>query len=678
MDGQFFLSWQQDIKIFLYPPILCAIFRAIFIAVYNPYDSLDGHWPSLRGAFRYGFWWGMDFNAYVFLLPFLFITIGGLFFPVLYDIGDTLRLAALVVYCAVIYAAFAGKMIFYRHFHDIYNYMVHYGKNAEKHNLIDVFFNQDRGALVLVGFIPVIAISTLAGHLFLSLPTIAPPGIAIAWPRTFNGILFVLSVLAFYWFRYGGTFSHDDKPEWDTIPTVVKEDLFFAKATVDDLVSLELVWKHPLREEYTKSDEELKGAVANLLPQGTNIEDFSNPLLAFKRTAQGERIQKPKHIFLIVGESIPQWSLDDIYRPLHVCDGLWRFKEDEHTAQIVDFLPAGNVSRPSIVSLMSGVYDAAMELNEREAFWRQPLPTSFPAQMKRLGYDTVYWYGGNASYGNFNHFGKAQGFDRVESASVFCGPRAPKTWVGVYDHVFLEKVAELIGETDRPTFHFIYTTSNHGPYKMEKELLDYDPEKVMPDVGDDLKKDKERNKELATYRYSDKAIFNFVDEMKKRYPQSLFIITGDHSNLFGNLRNTSLIHRDYTLRDTYQTVCLFQHPQIHKNFFTAVRGSHMSIMPTIIEAIAPKGFTYYSLEPSLFETSPRAVITPYQWMDDMYTGDVRQQYAEPTKPSAEPVAKAERTHTHEMYEKTAKDKALLTTWLIKHEDELFPKSFDEI
>ena len=111
--------------------------------------------------------------------------------------------------------------------------------------------------------------------------------------------------------------------------------------------------------------------------------------------------------------------------------------------------------------------------------------------------------------------------------------------------------------------------------------------------GDDLKKDKERNKELATYRYSDKAIFNFVDEMKKRYPQSLFIITGDHSNLFGNLRNTSLIHRDYTLRDTYQTVCLFQHPQIHKDFFTAVRGSHMSIMPTIIEAIAPKGFTYY-------------------------------------------------------------------------------------
>ncbi|ETJ41522.1 Arylsulfatase, partial [human gut metagenome] len=28
------------------------------------------------------------------------------------------------------------------------------------------------------------------------------------------------------------------------------------------------------------------------------------------------------------------------------------------------------------------------------------LPTSLASQMKRLGYDTIYWYGGNASYGN--------------------------------------------------------------------------------------------------------------------------------------------------------------------------------------------------------------------------------------------------------------------------------------
>ena len=93
---------------------------------------------------------------------------------------------------------------------------------------------------------------------------------------------------------------------------------------------------------------------------------------------------------------------------------------------------------------MSGIYDAGLEINERESFWKGAFPTSFAHQMKQLGYQTIYWYGGNASYGNFNHFGKAQGFDKVESASIFCRPDAPKTWVGVYDHVFLEYIEQQI------------------------------------------------------------------------------------------------------------------------------------------------------------------------------------------------------------------------------------------
>ena len=54
-------------------------------------------------------------------------------------------------------------MIFYKHFHDTYNYMVHYGNHAEKRNLIDVFFNQDRGILVILGLIPITFISWYMG-----------------------------------------------------------------------------------------------------------------------------------------------------------------------------------------------------------------------------------------------------------------------------------------------------------------------------------------------------------------------------------------------------------------------------------------------------------------------------------------------------------------------------------
>ena len=668
MSEQFFLSLQQHIKLMIWAPLLATIFRIIFIIVYNPYPSLRGRWQSLIGALRYGFWWGMDFDAYVFLIPLVLITIPGLWFDIYHQYEDLIRITALILYSCVLYAAFAGKMIFYKHFHDTYNYMVHYGNHAEKRNLIDVFFFQDKGAFVLLGFIPISLASWYMGSLFLSLPSIPYPGyyltdtwMIVGW----NILIVVLSIILFYWFRYGGTLSHDDKPEWDTIPTVVKEDIFFARATVPDLCALETVYKNPLRSEYTASEEDINDAIKRIVPNEfkDTWQQLDNPLYAFKKITKGPKIKKPKHIFFIVGESIPQWSLDETHKLLNICPGLWNFKSQSHTVQIPNFLPAGNVSRPSIVSLMSGIYDAGLEINERESFWKGVFPTSFAHQMKRLGYQTIYWYGGNASYGNFNHFGKAQGFDRVESASIFCGPDAPKTWVGVYDHVFLENIEQQIKSINEPTFHFIYTTSNHGPYKMEDSLLDYDPEKVMPDVGEDLRSNKTRNKELATYRYSDKAIFTFVEAMKKAFPDSLFIVTGDHSNLFGSLNNTSLIRRDYTLRDTFCTVALLQHPDLNQDMIVSSKGTHMSLMPTIIEAIAPKGFEYYSIAPSLFEDQPETLVTPYQWITDSLIGDVRGDYGESNVATTEPVEPVRPIDNHA---DNARDWTLLTMWLINH------------
>ena len=668
MSEQFFLSLQQNIKLMIWAPLLATIFRIIFIIVYNPYPSLRGRWQSLIGALRYGFWWGMDFDAYVFLIPLVLITIPGLWFDIYHQYEDLIRITALILYSCVLYAAFAGKMIFYKHFHDTYNYMVHYGNHAEKRNLIDVFFFQDKGAFVLLGFIPISLASWYMGSLFLSLPSIPYPGyyltdtwMIVGW----NILIVVLSIILFYWFRYGGTLSHDDKPEWDTIPTVVKEDIFFARATVPDLCALETVYKNPLRSEYTASEEDINDAIKRIVPNEfkDTWQQLDNPLYAFKKITKGPKIKKPKHIFFIVGESIPQWSLDETHKLLNICPGLWNFKSQSHTVQIPNFLPAGNVSRPSIVSLMSGIYDAGLEINERESFWKGVFPTSFAHQMKRLGYQTIYWYGGNASYGNFNHFGKAQGFDRVESASIFCGPDAPKTWVGVYDHVFLENIEQQIKSINEPTFHFIYTTSNHGPYKMEDSLLDYDPEKVLPDVGEDLRSNKTRNKELATYRYSDKAIFTFVEAMKKAFPDSLFIVTGDHSNLFGSLNNTSLIRRDYTLRDTFCTVALLQHPDLNQDMIVSSKGTHMSLMPTIIEAIAPKGFEYYSIAPSLFEDQPETLVTPYQWITDSLIGDVRGDYGESNVATTEPVEPVRPIDNHA---DNARDWTLLTMWLINH------------
>lgn len=76
----------------------------------------------------------------------------------------------------------------------------------------------------------------------------------------------------------------------------------------------------------------------------------------------------------------------------------------------------------------------------------------------------------------------AVGFDRSFGGPDICGKDAPKTWLGVYDHLFLGEVAKRIEAEnfDQPEFHFVYTTSNHGPYLLPFKEYGFDIDRLMP------------------------------------------------------------------------------------------------------------------------------------------------------------------------------------------------------
>lgn len=628
MFEQFFLSVQQDIKLFIFFPILCAIFRAVFIAVHKPYPTLKGKRTAVCQCFRFAFWWGMDLNVLVFVYAVVLITIPGLFLTFWSNIGDGLRLGLGCIYAVVLYCAFAGKMIFYTQFHDIFNHIVFLGQKAEKNNLIDIFFNQYHGVKILAGLLPYICAVLILLKGFMLIPSIPYPAFSGVLQYVFNVVVVLALVAGFYYFQYGGTFMHDNKPEWDTIPAVVKDDPFLAKATVDDLIALKILKKHHKNKVMQKSDvENLETIKPFIEPLGGTVDSFDHILQAFKHTAKGARITPPSHIFFIVGESYSQPYFDPAFADLHVADEGKKLMKDYHTASIHTTLSAGVISRPSIVSLMLGIFDDELELNENEFFWKGTLPTSLPLQLRKLGYETNYWYGGSLGNGNFSHFSPACGFNHAYSAVDICDPKAPRSWLGVYDHIFLQKAAELIRNMDdaRQQFHFIYTTSNHGPYKLPLKELGFVPEKIM-NVQPDVLKEAIVPKVLGAYWYADRAINKFIQEMKAKYPDSLFIVTGDHGSQCGELQHTSLINREYTIRERRSPVLMFHHSELTQNSLADnVIGSHMNILPTIFELIAPRDFAYYSMFDSLTEPVDLCV-TPDYWVDHEYIGSCRQEY----------------------------------------------------
>ena len=102
-------------------------------------------------------------------------------------------------------------------------------------------------------------------------------------------------------------------------------------------------------------------------------------------------------------------------------------------------------------------------------------------------------------------------------------------------------------------------------------------------------------------------------------------------------------------------------------FAKAKIGTHLNIIPTVLELIAPKGFTYYSLYPALTQTQPEYLVTPKQWMTKNEIGEVISGMAEKQGESTREVRKKYKPAVDTGCV-LASDYVSLTAWLIRHAD----------
>ena len=665
----FFAGWQLDLRLAVVPPVLCAVFRLIFIYVDGPKKLSEWKKSQLATCFSYGFWWGMDINSRFYLLTLVLVTLPSSLLGAYGGISHGLRLVLFVLYALVLYCAFVGKMLFYYHFHDVYNRNMWLGKNADKKNLWDIFFNQNHGAWLLAGGALYGIGMYLLGDWLLSLPLVALPLVeSTVGQYALNTVFFLLSIAIYYWFNFGGTFRHRFKPEWDEVPSEVKNDVFLGKATMDDLVALKIVWKHPAPDFVAESEEVTEKNIKVVLP---NYAAQQNPLQGFVRHAKGARITMPKHIFFILEESHCQGLYDETYNMLNVVKYTKKLRNTSGSLVINNFQPAGMISQTALGSILLGIYDCDVELNENKLIWDMDaawLPTTMAGQLKKLGYETSFWYGGSLTWGSLKHFAPAAGFEHAYGGPDFCPPHSPQTWLGVYDHIYLDEVAKRIENTatDKPQFHFIYTTSNHGPYNIPYEKYGIEEKDAVSLPLGTLKTGDMDMRRFAGILYADKAVGDFVERMKRLDPNSLFILTGDHSSAVAPFDKGILPRKDMLLRERILTSFSMHHPELKPEMLAGnVLGEHQNILPTIMELIAPKGHEYYSLKSPLTEKIDH-VVTPYSWMTEKsigyYKDDVWQGLA--PSPNEVPMEHGNMQYVDEWHAWQS-----LTGWLLRHPKE---------
>lgn len=133
---------------------------------------------------------------------------------------------------------------------------------------------------------------------------------------------------------------------------------------------------------------------------------------------------------------------------------------------------------------------------------------------------------------------------------------------------------------------------SHPPYTVNLAQEGFD-DQILGRIPDSFKAEKDWKEKLGHFWYADKAINDFISTIQKKYPDSLFTITGDHADRMNIEPSPSLYER-------YAVPFVLYGKGVNKSLLPATAaGTHLSIAPTIIELIAPKGFEYYSLNESL-------------------------------------------------------------------------------
>ena len=583
---RFFNGLQRDFRIFLFMLLLLEIYRAVFMYMMSDYIGASTDTSQIWLANWAGIRLSLKTAGVVTLLTFFFVTLLGL--------TTRLRIAIGIIASLIFSILFMARFPYYREFNSTFGMALVQGLHDDIGSII-ITLVEGYG---IVWRLPVALFLTIVCIFFLSRFLLIKP-FPLPNLETLNKkILFVLGnvvfIVAFFIFaRFGGSFTYDNGLNWEN--SGITSDEFLNECILDDGQALYRAYSISNdMEERTISgvDPEKILEYAEFISQRKNLNAQSlEPYL--ERTAGGSRINPPKHIFIIIGETWMQWPMLGKYADLHVADGIKSIIAEPNAYYSRNFLPTGSFTSIAVEGIMTGMPDINININYQPRTYEEIYISAMAPPLKELGYRVDFWYGGTPSWDNISKMALAQGFDNFYGYPDLDAPKQT-TW-GAKDGDLFDAIERHL-PSEPPTVHVIMTTSNHPPYNLDLAAEGYNVNATLAEINKLPNVDDAKNLAVALghYWYMDKVTTKFIRSVTEKYPDSLFIVTGDHA------------HRvDPSARPT-----IFEHESVPFVMYGAginkkilppdVVGGHMSIVPTIIELIAPRGFIYYSIAPSLF------------------------------------------------------------------------------
>lgn len=599
----FYDAVQRDIKLFAFILLTLCVYRAYFMFYMAGYLSPSAGTDDVLLALLTGLRLSLKTAGAVTLPAFVLCSLPLLALPRLAPVLRRLRFCWGGLAAFAFAVLFQARFPFYRQFQTSFNMQVAAGLNDDAAVLAEMMLREYGLLWRLCIALLLTAVSLyVLRSLLLVRRTYALPALHSGVQRAvFSlGLLFLFAA-AFVFVRFGGSFTYAGGVNWENAG--VTSDAFLNECILDDgqaLYRVRSMHKRLKSGDIVGVDKEHVRALAVEAAGHAELSaDTLTPYLT--RTAQGARIPKPRHIFIVLGETYAQWPMLETYAALHAADGIKGLIREPNAYYSRRFMPNGDFTSIAITGLVTGLSEVNQHVNYVARSLREAYPTAMAPQFKRLGYAVDFWYGGVPSWEGMDRFSIAQGFDHFYGYPDFHAEKV-NAWGTSDEQLFSALFQHLADEP--PTVHLIMTVSNHPPYNIDVAAEGFDLARAraetaqLPNVDDP----DQLALELGHYWYMDKIVTQFVHETMKKYPDSLFVITGDHAVRMNPSRTPTMYE--------YQSVPFVLYGQGVTPAVLApdVVGGHTNIVPTLIELIAPAGFSYVSIAPSLTENNMGAAF----------------------------------------------------------------------
>jgi phosphoglycerol transferase MdoB-like AlkP superfamily enzyme len=149
--------------------------------------------------------------------------------------------------------------------------------------------------------------------------------------------------------------------------------------------------------------------------------------------------------------------------------------------------------------------------------------------LKKSGYSSAFFHGGNNGTMGFDNFTALAGYDKYYGKNQYDGKSENDDgYWGIYDHAFYEFVIRKLNAQPQPFTTAIFSLSSHHPYSVPEKFPKQFEDGSLPI--------------LKSIRYADAALRMFFDNASKQswFTNTAFILTADHTGPAltpqGNLR----------------------------------------------------------------------------------------------------------------------------------------------